>query len=126
MGGTGGMKCGANVCGANETCCNPSCGICTRVGDGCITIECMAGGSTSLGGASGTSPSSSISGLHADCTNRTCATELTPIQFYGIAGPSGPLFCSCEIPCSGPTDRTTCPTGLACTHIADGPGNVCY
>lgn len=47
----------------------------------------------------------------------TCAT------YYGIAGPSGPAFKSCEIACSD--KGATCPTGSRCVTIADGPGQVC-
>jgi len=44
-GGTGGaVMCGANTCGAGQSCCNASCGICTATGGGCIQIECPDGG----------------------------------------------------------------------------------
>ena len=36
----GGEPCGAVRCAAGQTCCNPSCGICTAPGEGCITMEC--------------------------------------------------------------------------------------
>jgi hypothetical protein len=49
-----------------------------------------------------------------------CATGLTCMKYYGIAGPSGPLFTSCEIACSD-----GCPDGQQCITIADGPGEVC-
>jgi hypothetical protein len=51
-----------------------------------------------------------------------CAKGLTCLKYYGIAGPRGPHFSSCEIPC-GPGGH--CPAGQACTTIADGPGAVC-
>jgi hypothetical protein len=51
-----------------------------------------------------------------------CASGLTCLHYYGIAGPSGPEFMTCEYPCSGNVD---CPTDQVCTLIADGPGNVC-
>lgn len=51
------------------------------------------------------------------CETGTCA------KYYGIAGPSGPEFSSCEIGCAEPDQ--TCPEGTACTTIADGPGAVC-
>jgi hypothetical protein len=43
--------------------------------------------------------------------------------YYGIAGPAGPAFKSCEIPCS--SDGKACPTGTTCVTVADGPGSVC-
>ena len=50
------------------------------------------------------------------CTTGTCTT------YYGIAGPRGPEFKSCEITCA---KGETCPTGTACRTVADGPGQVC-
>jgi hypothetical protein len=52
-----------------------------------------------------------------------CASGLTCVSYYGIAGPSGPEFHSCEIPCG--TEAATCPEGQTCITIADGPGQVC-
>lgn len=45
-------------------------------------------------------------------------------KYFGIAGPSGPEFSSCEISCADDA-KTVCPEGTACTTIADGPGSVC-
>lgn len=39
-GTTGGGKCGSNTCAADETCCNPSCGICVKPGGGCTKQLC--------------------------------------------------------------------------------------
>lgn len=53
------------------------------------------------------------------------------LHYFGIAGPQGPEFTTCEIPCDpnvdcGPnTDCNPCPAGQACVTIADGPGSVC-
>jgi hypothetical protein len=41
--GAGGVACGQNVCGAGQTCCNASCGICTDPGKGCIKMMCPDG-----------------------------------------------------------------------------------
>ncbi|KAK3361739.1 hypothetical protein B0T24DRAFT_538828 [Lasiosphaeria ovina] len=35
-----GPQCGPNRCPLGETCCNPSCGICTPPGKGCIKLLC--------------------------------------------------------------------------------------
>lgn len=51
-----------------------------------------------------------------------CAAGAACRTYYGIAGPAGPEFKSCEISC-GP--GVTCPTGTNCVTIADGPGAVC-
>ena len=44
------------------------------------------------------------------------------VKYYGIAGPSGPEFSSCEITC---VSGKGCPAGSSCITIADGPGAVC-
>lgn len=53
----------------------------------------------------------------------TCDEGLTCVKYFGIAGPSGPEFTSCEIPC--PDEKSACPDGQQCITIADGPGRVC-
>lgn len=56
------------------------------------------------------------------CPGGVCADGLTCIEYYGIAGPAGPKFSSCEISCG---DLTKCPDGQTCVDISDGPGQVC-
>jgi hypothetical protein len=51
-----------------------------------------------------------------------CATGLACVKYYGIAGPSGPEFKSCEMKCE---NDKQCPDGHRCAMIADGPGHVC-
>jgi hypothetical protein len=65
-----------------------------------------------------------IEALHRDCSRAACPSGLTCVSYYGIAGPSGPRFSTCEIPCKTTAD---CPPGrgLSCATIADGPGSVC-
>jgi len=122
-GGTGtAVQCGTAVCSPSQECCNASCSLCVPKGYGCIAMECGSGGSSSIGGASATGGSSGLPGLHQACVDKTCATGLTPVEFYGIAGTAGPLFCGCEIPC--PDDE--CPSGMQCNYVFDGPGAVCY
>lgn len=36
-----GEPCGGNVCGPEEYCCNPSCGICAPLGGACIQVACV-------------------------------------------------------------------------------------
>src|SRR5262245_55158858 len=57
------------------------------------------------------------------CNAGQCDAGLTCVEYYGIAGPSGPKFTSCEIRCAAKGPR--CPEGQACTTIMDGPGEVC-
>jgi hypothetical protein len=47
---------------------------------------------------------------------------LACVEYFGIAGPRGPKFTSCEIRCGA---DGKCPDGQKCTTIADGPGQVC-
>ena len=60
-----------------------------------------------------------------DCSaaNSVCAAGTACLAYYGIAGPQGPEFKSCEIPCLHP--GAVCPLGQSCLTIADGPGQVC-
>lgn len=55
--------------------------------------------------------------------NRCPAAGTTCVKYYGIAGPRGPEFSSCEIPCAD--DKSVCPAGSRCVTVADGPGAVC-
>ena len=52
-----------------------------------------------------------------------CAAPATCVSYYGIAGPNGPQFKSCEIKCTPKGGE--CPKGKTCHTIADGPGSVC-
>ena len=56
------------------------------------------------------------------CGDKTCAADEQCIEYYGVAGPSGPKFKECGIPC--PSGKG-CPSGKTCQTIADGPGPVC-
>jgi eight-cysteine-cluster-containing protein len=65
----------------------------------------------------------------ASCATVLCQPPTVCLEYYGIAGPSGPKFVSCEIPCD-PTaaakkKKKSCPSGMSCVTIADGPGSVC-
>lgn len=80
-------------------------------------------GSGSDGAGSGTAAQSGGPGMGEPCgADGQCATGLTCVKYYGIAGPSGPQFASCEIQCK--TDEQ-CGDGHRCAMIADGPGHVC-
>jgi hypothetical protein len=56
------------------------------------------------------------------CQDGRCAEGLACVEYYGIAGPRGGLFTSCEIRCA---TSDGCPDGQQCVTIADGPGQVC-
>jgi hypothetical protein len=57
------------------------------------------------------------------CDEKGCGGGYECKSYFGIAGPKGPEFKSCEIPCSAKSAK--CPAGTKCTNIADGPGQVC-
>ncbi|MBK9031591.1 MAG: hypothetical protein IPL61_09700 [Myxococcales bacterium] len=64
-----------------------------------------------------------VSKLGTSCgADGACPDGMTCARFYGIAGPSGPEFSSCEVACAG---GKGCPAGTDCVTIADGPGAVC-
>lgn len=56
------------------------------------------------------------------CGDKTCAADEQCISYYGVAGPAGPKFQECGIPCQKGGE---CPSGKTCQTIADGPGPVC-
>jgi hypothetical protein len=60
--------------------------------------------------------------LHEKCGANDACGEGTCVTYFGIAGPRGPQFKTCEIKC---TKTTKCPTGTSCGIVADGPGQVC-
>lgn len=74
-----------------------------------------AGGGESGGGEPGT----------VDCNGEPCAAPKQCLTYYGIAGPSGPAFQACELPCHRSGKGDDCPEGTRCMTIADGPGDVC-
>jgi len=61
----------------------------------------------------------------ASCAVTLCQPPTVCIEYYGIAGPQGPKFVSCEIPCNPADKKSRCPEGMSCVTIADGPGSVC-
>ena len=72
---------------------------------------------------SGTAPAAvDIAKLGQPCTDGACSAGMECVKYYGIAGPRGPEFSSCEIKCS---EKSACPDGTHCATIADGPGAVC-
>lgn len=89
---------------------------------GCVSGSCQwwsASGGT-LGEDSGGEPPA------GDCGGETCTAPRECVRYYGIAGPSGPEFQTCEIPCNKPgSGAVGCPKGTQCVTIADGPGDVC-
>lgn len=78
-----------------------------------------AGGSTTAPGG----PGIAAEAYGAVCSDTTpCAAGLSCATYYGIAGPNGPAFQSCELKC---TSDKECPSDTSCISIADGPGSVC-
>jgi hypothetical protein len=68
-------------------------------------------------------PATALPSLGDPCgANDACGSGLECISYYGIAGPRGPQFKTCEIRCKVAED---CPSGNRCATIADGPGQVC-
>jgi hypothetical protein len=78
-------------------------------------------GSAPVGEAPPPLSKDAIKAIGSKCPDRKCASGLTCVEYFGIAGPSGPKFTSCEVRCGG----SACPGDLKCVTIADGPGAVC-
>ena len=82
-----------------------------------------AGGGTGGGTATPVEPVIDTAALCEPCGDGdSCQAGASCVTYYGIAGPSGPEFKSCEITCAG---KGGCPEGTTCMTIADGPGEVC-
>jgi hypothetical protein len=59
------------------------------------------------------------------CDGQPCPAPKQCLSYLGVAGPAGPTFYACEIPCERGPDNDGCPDGMSCVVIADGPGEVC-
>jgi len=75
----------------------------------------------------GPGPGSAVDPTHGPKLGEPCGPQDTCgegscVSYYGIAGPRGPEFKSCEIRCN-PQGR--CEGGRQCITVADGPGQVC-
>jgi len=98
---------------------------------GCVSGQCVwytSDGTTlpASGGGGGGSGGEPGPGSPVTCGDKTCAPGEQCISYYGIAGPSGPMFHTCGIPCRrGKGENDGCPAGKRCVTIADGPGDVC-
>lgn len=117
---TGG--CSSEVCSAATdvvtTCDVPLVSLPQGTACGCVTGQCIwwnADGIT-LPPVEEPTPTS--------CATVLCQSPQVCLEYYGIAGASGPKFVSCEIPCGG-VKKTACPEDMRCVTIADGPGDVC-
>lgn len=112
---------------------------------GCVESQCvwwspsgatLAGGSKTPAPGSGKTPvpggattekptpnsGEAPTGTTTSCGGKTCKPGQECIGYYGIAGPRGPKFESCEVRCG---KDGSCPKDMKCVTVADGPGRVC-
>ncbi|KAI6346690.1 hypothetical protein MCOR25_010975 [Pyricularia grisea] len=80
-GSNNGTFCGPNICQADETCCNPSCGYCTKPGQGCTKEFCVPGSGPQCG-------TKAFCPFEWECCNASCGTCVRPggsctMQFCG-------------------------------------------
>ncbi|MCY0987280.1 hypothetical protein OV203_09110 [Nannocystis sp. ILAH1] len=117
--------CSNEVCAAGDsapgTCDVPEVQIPSAANCGCVSGECVwyADGNLTLAAAAEKPAAAEQPGPR--CGDVTCAAGETCIEYYGIAGPRGPKFETCGIPC--PNGK--CADGKKCITISDGPGPVC-
>lgn len=95
---------------------------------GCLSGQCQwwspSGAALKKPGPATTPPAANDGTAASDdlvrCGNETCKPGQVCTEYFGIAGPSGPRFQSCEWSCDD-----GCPKGTQCVTVADGPGRVC-
>jgi hypothetical protein len=89
------------------------------------TTPTGGGGGDGTGGGTATpvEPALDTAALGQPCGDGdSCQAGASCVAYYGIAGPNGPEFKSCEVTCAG---KGGCPEGTRCVTVADGPGEVC-
>ena len=95
-----------------------------REGSGAPVEDTEPAGSAAGGAAQGSAATGP--GIGEKCGDGdACATGLSCVSYYGIAGARGPQFKTCEIKCEMQNKESVCPPDTKCTTIADGPGQVC-
>ncbi|TLD15124.1 hypothetical protein PspLS_10600 [Pyricularia sp. CBS 133598] len=70
-GGNNGTFCGPNVCHGDETCCNSSCGYCTKPGQGCTREFCAPGSGPKCG-------KKAVCPFGWECCNDSCGSCVRP------------------------------------------------
>jgi hypothetical protein len=140
-GSTGGEACGSMTCGDGEVCCNPSCGICTKPGEGCIKKLCeptdpptkdpqRCGG---FGGFPCPGLGDCVDDPSDDCDPKNggadcggickCTAGLTALCEQGMPCNDDPHGCSCAAPPgSGGAEcgKNTCADGQFCCNASCG------
>jgi hypothetical protein len=119
--------CNDEVCAAESVvgvCDVPAATLPKSAACGCVAGQC-AWYSTDGAVMSLTTPTPTPTPATERCGDQQCAAGETCIEYYGIAGPRGPKFQTCGIPCKRGDKGDSCPEGKRCTTIADGPGDVC-
>ncbi|MCA9705961.1 MAG: hypothetical protein KDK70_08960 [Myxococcales bacterium] len=115
--------CSSEVCSADATvittCDVPVVSLPAGTQCGCVEGQCQ------WWNAEGATLPPTDSPPASDCGGQPCAPPRECIEYYGIAGPSGPKFHSCEIRCTPGKGDGGCPEGTQCVTVADGPGSVC-
>lgn len=106
-----GEKCGSTICAAGLTCCNASCGTCTKPGVMCTQQACLPAGEKC---------GSTVCKPGLSCCNSSCGICVEPGK--GCTK----QFCA---PNEQQCGKTTCPTGFVCCNSSCGictpPGGAC-
>lgn len=114
---TKGQECGDTRCGAGEVCCNDSCGICTKPGEGCILLACEPGGG---GGSDPGDPGDPDDPPGQQCGDTVC----------GAGEECCNASCGTCVPAGGACDQRACepggpPSGELCGNNWCGEGTYC-
>ena len=124
QGGASGVSCGPTVCGADQICCDASCGICGAANGICPAIACApgTGGSRGTGGAAATGGAASVCGQDCASSGFVCCSGTCRNM------DNDPANCgACGNACL--SDKPICMAGqcknLSCSAELGPPGTVC-
>jgi hypothetical protein len=101
--------CGSNICPPNQSCCNPSCGICTPPGKGCVKLLCGPG----VTYEPGPDPEPKTTSVTSSATNTPCLTP-TPLPNGGTIE-CGPNICAADQFCCNALCGYCMKQGEGCT-----------
>ena len=112
-GNKNGVQCGSNTCAEGEVCCNESCGICTKPGEGCIELFCQGDG--------GKLPP------YDPCDGKSCGDPCSPCApgDQDCSAPAVEMFCNDQGKCGAHDSKCGSGGGEVCGDVVCGDGEWC-